>query len=166
MQPNLSEIKSKAKANQKKFNSVFNQLERKKSQDSDVIINEMHEEVFSCTDCLTCANCCKTTGPLFTKRDIKRISSYLQITEAQFEIDYLRVDEEEDFVLKKTPCAFLNLEDNMCNIYEVRPQACASYPHTDMRDQMKIKKLTLKNTGICPAVYDILDRIDHKLKKA
>ena len=31
-----------------------------------------HDEVFEEIDCLSCANCCKTTGPLFTEKDIEK----------------------------------------------------------------------------------------------
>ena len=61
---------------------------------------EIHEEVFAETNCMDCANCCKTTGPLFERKDIDRIAKYLRMKAAQFETNYLRVDEDNDFVFK------------------------------------------------------------------
>jgi Fe-S-cluster containining protein len=68
------------------------------------------------------ANCCKTTGPLFTSADIERISKHLRQKPQQFIEQYLRViDEDQD--LQSVPCSFLN-SDNSCFIYDVRPKAC------------------------------------------
>lgn len=69
-------------------------------------MQELHEDVFAHTDCLTCANCCKTTGPLFTQSDIERISKYLKLKPQQFIETYLRVDEDKDYVLQSVPCTF------------------------------------------------------------
>ena len=113
-------------------------------------------------DCLACANCCKTTGPLFTDRDIERISKHLNLKPAEFETQYLRVDEDDDRVLQQVPCTFLE-EDNKCSIYEVRPKACREYPHTDRANQVPLFPLTLKNAAVCPAVFDMLESIRSKV---
>lgn len=118
----------------------------------------LHDEVFSGTDCLSCANCCKTTGPLFTRPDVERIAKHLRSKPSQFQDTYLRVDEDGDLVLKTVPCAFL-APDNSCTIYEVRPKACREFPHTNRRKFHQISELTLKNVGICPAAYAIVERM-------
>ena len=100
----------------------------------------MHEEVFECTDCLKCANCCTTTGPLFTDKDISRIAKHLRIKPFAFTQQYLRIDDDRDYVLKSVPCTFLE-EDNYCSIYEVRPKACREYPHTDRKKQNQLLNL-------------------------
>ena len=71
---------------------------------------------------------------------------------------YLRVDEDNDYVLKSSPCTFLG-EDNMCSIYESRPKACREYPHTDRKKMVQITDLTYKNTLVCPAVLEIVERL-------
>ena len=68
---------------------------------------ELHEAEFEKTDCLTCANCCKTTGPLFTDKDIQRIAKFLRMKVVDFTKQYLRIDEDNDYVLKTLPCSFL-----------------------------------------------------------
>ncbi len=158
----LTQLKAKSKASKKAFKKLYKRLDKQKDAVVDNMFHEAHESVFACTDCLQCANCCRTTGPLFTNRDIARISRHLQMKEADFVETYLRVDEEEDHVLQKVPCHFLDLNTNMCSIYEVRPKACAEYPHTDMRGQKKIQRLTIKNSEICPAVYEILNSIQDR----
>lgn len=141
---------------------MLEKLIRLDKKEVDHLFQEAHEEVFACTDCLKCANCCKTTGPLFTSADIKRISAKLKLSEKAFVQKYLRKDEDQDMVLQKVPCTFLG-EDNRCSIYEFRPKACREYPHTDQNDQPSIYHLTLKNASICPAVADILDHIRAKI---
>jgi Fe-S-cluster containining protein len=121
----------------------------------DRIMHEAHDKVFACTDCLECANCCKTTGPLLTDKDTVRIAKHLRMSAADFESEYLRVDEDGDHVFQSLPCPFL-AGDNYCMIYEDRPKACKEYPHTDRVKQFQLIDLTLKNEKICPAVEQIL----------
>ena len=44
---------------------------------------QLHEDQFSKINCLECANCRKTTSPIFTNRDISRISKYLKTQDKQ-----------------------------------------------------------------------------------
>ena len=125
-------------------------------------MQEAHEEVFNEVDCLKCANCCKTTGPLWTSKDIDRVSKSLRMKAVDFESRYLKMDEDGDMVLQKTPCAFLG-SDNFCSIYDIRPKACREYPHTNRRKQIQILNLTHTNAGICPAVVRILDKVTGQL---
>ena len=124
---------------------------------------ELHEAEFKKTDCLTCANCCKTTGPLFTDKDIERIAKYFKMKSAQFITQFLRVDEDNDYVLQSVPCTFLGA-DNYCSIYEVRPKACREFPHTDRKKFQQISNLTLKNVEICPAAYNIVEEMKRRIK--
>ena len=155
----LALVQQKAKEN-KKF---FQKLKRVKPKVLDQNIHQLHQDVFKCIDCLKCANCCNTTGPLFTDKDIGRIARYLGIKPSEFTKNYLRIDEDKDYVLQQTPCAFL-LEDNRCSIYDVRPKACREFPHTDRIKQHQILDLTQKNIAICPAVYEIIEKLKTRLK--
>lgn len=117
-----------------------------------------HDEVFERVDCLACANCCKTTSPIFYDRDIERLAKALHLKPAQFIERYLRVDEDRDYVLKASPCPFL-AADNTCDVYHHRPTACREYPHTDRKRMHQILDLTLRNTAVCPAVFTIVEKI-------
>lgn len=143
-----------AKQERKPIKKVISQLRKQRKGDVDKKIHRLHQEAFSEIDCLSCANCCKTTGPLFTQKDINRIASQLKLSPIQFINKYLRVDEDNDYILQTVPCSFLG-EDNYCSIYEFRPKACREYPHTDRINQLGILKLTEKNVNICPAVANI-----------
>jgi uncharacterized protein len=143
----------------KEFGQLIRQLKKKKPKDLDDRMHNLHEEAFQKIDCLECANCCKTTGPLFTDKDTERLAKHLRMKPSQFESTYLQIDEEGDRVLKSLPCPFLG-SDNYCSVYEHRPKACREYPHTDRRKQYQILNLTEKNAAVCPAVYDILKGLE------
>jgi Fe-S-cluster containining protein len=147
----------KAKKEFKSNKKIINNLKKRKSADIDKIFHENHDAEFQKMDCLKCANCCKTTSPIFRNADIRRISKFFRIKEIKFVEEYLRIDEEQDYVLKQSPCQFL-LNDNTCSIYEVRPLACREYPHTDRKNMQQILDLTLQNTLICPVVSRIFDQ--------
>lgn len=139
-------------------------LKKKPPKNLDYVAQQIHEEVFEEIDCLQCANCCKTTGPLFTDKDIERISKHLRMKPVDFESKFLKTDEDQDMILQNLPCFFLN-KDNTCNIYEVRPKACREYPHTDRKKIYQINSLTLKNTVICPAAYVFVEKMMASLQK-
>ena len=136
----------------------FARLRKRVPKDLDQQMLELHEDVFEQTDCLQCANCCKTTSPLFTDKDIERIAKHLRLRPAEFTERYLHIDEDGDFVLNHAPCPFLG-GDNYCSIYDVRPKACREYPHTDRKNFHQLFNLTIKNTEICPAAFEIVERM-------
>ena len=70
---NLSAILEDSAKAKKENETLLKVLKNKKSQKVDELFHEAHQKVFACTDCLKCANCCKTTGPKFTDRDVDRI---------------------------------------------------------------------------------------------
>jgi Fe-S-cluster containining protein len=133
-------------------------LKKKDPRKVDDAFHEIHEEVFEEVDCLTCANCCKTTSPIFYPVDIERLAKSLRMKPGAFIEKYLRVDEDNDYVLKSSPCPFLD-QDNYCLVYEDRPKACREYPHTDRKKMVQIMELTHKNTLVCPAVLEMVERL-------
>jgi|TARA_R110002167_G_scaffold86417_3_gene233926 hypothetical protein len=159
-------IKQLPKLAQEKHNEnkkFFGKLRKKPPKDLDYIMQDLHEAEFKKTDCLNCANCCKTTGPLFTNADIERIAKHFRMKPQKFIDQFLRMDEENDYVLQSVPCTFLGA-DNYCSIYEVRPKACREFPHTDRKKFQQISNLTLKNVAICPAAYNIVEEMKKIIK--
>jgi Fe-S-cluster containining protein len=136
-----------------------------KADKNDVLkqLPRLHEEAFEKIDCLQCANCCRNYSPRFKTPDIKRISRYLNMKEGLFIETYLKVDEDGDYVVKRTPCPFLG-EDNRCTIYEHRPSDCMRFPYTDEDVIIKRQALTLKNSSFCPIVYYVLENLLTKTK--
>lgn len=148
----------RARQNEAENKKLASRLRKKRPKDLDRFINEWDETAFECIDCLQCANCCKTTGPKFTDQDIDRIARHLGLKASLFMQRYLRKDEDGDLVLQALPCPFLG-DDNYCSIYEVRPKACADYPHTQHRKMHKHLSLMQRNSLICPAVALIFGKL-------
>ncbi|RAV31060.1 YkgJ family cysteine cluster protein [Sinomicrobium soli] len=162
MKEELAHLPQLAKDKHKENKKYFAKLRKKPPKNLDHVMRELHDEVFSEVDCLECANCCKTTGPLFTDADIERIARHLKLKPRQFTDRYLRMDEDQDYVLQSVPCAFLGA-DNYCLIYDVRPKACREYPHTDRKKFHQITDITLKNTAICPAAFRVVEAMKKRL---
>ena len=141
--------------NQKKYAHFLKKADRNKVLRA---LPALNEEAFEKIECLKCANCCRNYSPRFKTPDIKRISRHLKMKESVFIETYLRLDDEGDYVAKKTPCPFLG-EDNYCNIYENRPSDCHRFPYTDEDVLLKRPKLTLKNSTFCPIVYYVLEKL-------
>ena len=162
LKPQLNELGKLAKDKHNENKKYFDKLKKKVPKNLDYVMQDLHDAEFKKTDCLECANCCKTTGPLFTSADIERISKHFKQKPQQFIEQYLRIDEDNDYVLKSVPCTFLEV-DNKCFIYEVRPKACREFPHTDRKKFQQISNLTLKNVEICPAAYNIVEKMKEKI---
>jgi Fe-S-cluster containining protein len=155
---NISELKQAASKRMEEHKKLLAVLKKKNSSDVDKVFQRLHDEAFEKIDCLQCANCCKTTSPIFYQRDIERLAKHFRIRPSEFIEQYLHIDEDNDYVLNFTPCPFLG-DDNYCSVYESRPTACREYPHTDRKRVQQIFNLTLKNASVCPAVFDILENI-------
>ena len=160
-QISLSEIRNRALDLKPETKSFFDKLRKKKPKNLDKIVHELHDNVFQEIDCLDCANCCKSISPTLYDKDVERLAKHFKMKPSQFVDEYLYVDEEGDYVFKQTPCPFL-LPDNYCMAYESRPKACREYPHTDRKRFYQILNLTLKNTEICPAVFDLVEKLKEK----
>ena len=164
LKPQLNELGKLAKDTHIETKKYFDKLKKKTPKNLDYVMQDLHDAEFKKTDCLDCANCCKTTGPLYTEKDIERISKHLRMKPADFEAKFLRIDEDNDKVLQNLPCFFLN-EDNTCAICEVRRKACREYPHTDRKKIYQINNLMLKNTVICPAAFTFVEKMMKTLSK-
>jgi len=149
------EIAKNKAAENKKF---LNGLKKKDPRKIDDAFHSVHDQVFEEIDCLTCANCCKTTSPIFYQTDIERVAKSLRMKPGDFIETYLRIDEDKDYVLKSSPCPFLD-SDNYCKVYAERPKACREYPHTNRKKMVQIMDLTHKNTLVCPAVLEMVERL-------
>lgn len=158
----LKQLPKKAKDKEKENRKLFKKLRKKPPNNLDNMMVELHDKEFAKTDCLKCANCCKTTAPWLNDQDIARIAKHLKLKEQKFIEEYLEVGEDNEFSFKLVPCVFL-MPDNECSIYNVRPKACREYPHTNRRKFQQIETITIENTAICPATYNIMEALKANL---
>jgi len=150
----LPTLAAKSEAEWKRFFSK----NKKKLEGMDLQVHALHDKISGCTDCLTCANCCRSLGPRITDKDVEHMAKALRIKASDVIKKYLRIDEDKDMVFQSMPCPFLGL-DNYCSIYESRPKACREYPHTDRKRFYQLFNLSIKNAYTCPIVYEVLKQL-------
>lgn len=154
----IQDWKTNREANKKQnLKFLFSQRNYDNQENID-LVKGLHREAFGKIDCLKCANCCKTSPALLVVEDINRISKHLGISSKQFKKNYVLEDFNGEISLNTIPCHFLNT-DNTCSIYDVRPKACRSYPHTDDPKFFNQPKLNTENTIVCPATYYVVERL-------
>ena len=143
--------------NKKRLRSFLTRIEKNKSPNLHLVTLEANELAWAKTDCLDCANCCKTMSPTYTQRDISRISKFLGMTRRAFTEKWLYKDKTGDWMNKKQPCQFLDLKTNLCGIYEVRPRDCAGFPHHSTKKIKDYGHMYKQNVEFCPATYRLVE---------
>ena len=154
------------KINRRRFRYFLTRLETVKPKGLDKIALEVNKEVWAETDCLACANCCKTMTPTFTPKDIKRISAHFNQTPDEFKTKWLYKERGTgDMMNKKQPCQFLNLKDNKCSIYEIRPDDCSGFPHHTKKHFTDWVRVYKQNVEYCPATYKLVEKMLERVGK-
>ena len=161
---NLRSFKLKVRKNKKAFKRFLTKLEKNPTKGLHKRVEEIDAAVWKETDCLSCANCCKTMTPTFTVKDIKRIAAHFEMTPQVFKDKWLKFDKKDkDWMNKKQPCQFLNLKDNKCSIYEIRPADCAGFPHLTKKKMVDYIHVHQQNIELCPATYRMVEKMMEKL---
>ena len=80
----LKNLPQRAKDTHNENKKFFAMLKKKPPKHLDALMQELNDSEFERTDCLTCANCCKTTGPLFTDKDVERLAKNFRMKEAVY----------------------------------------------------------------------------------
>ncbi len=164
MQPvNLRSFKQKVRYHKKNFRRFLGRLEKQPPTQLDKTAAAIDQAVWKETDCLSCANCCKTMTPTFTNTDIKRIAAHLEMSPAEFKEKWLFFDKKDkDWMNTKQPCQFLDLKSNMCSIYAVRPADCAGFPHLTKKKFVDYIHVHQQNIAYCPATYRMVEKMMEK----
>ncbi len=153
-------FKKEMNLKKRKLTTFLTKLEKFKIPEIETIRKKADAEAWTETDCLSCANCCRSMTPTFTENDLLRIAPHFKMTVDEFKAKWLYFEKsDKDWVNVKQPCQFLNLNDNKCNIYEIRPEDCAKFPHhlkKEMDDYIHVYKQNLK---YCPATLKWVDKM-------
>jgi Fe-S-cluster containining protein len=161
---NLPVLKRWMKINRRRFRYFLTRLETVKPRGLDSLAKKLDQEVWKETDCLQCANCCKTMTPTFTETDIRRIAAHFNQTPEAFKKQWLYKERGTgDWMNKKQPCQFLNLKTNKCSIYSIRPADCSGFPHHTKRGFTEWVHVYKQNVEYCPATYRLVEKMMDKL---
>ncbi|MEO6490705.1 MAG: YkgJ family cysteine cluster protein [Ferruginibacter sp.] len=142
----------------KTFRSFLLRTERNPPKGIDKLTPIIEPQVWAEVDCLSCANCCKKMTPTFTEQDLKRISAHFNQTPEAFKKQWLKKS-NNDLVNKTEPCQFLNLTDNKCSIYAIRPVDCSGFPHLSKKKWSDYAHVHKQNIDYCPATFKMVEKL-------
>ena len=167
MSVNLRSFKQRARHRKTTLRRFLSKLQKDPPRKLDELTMTVEKEVWHEVDCMSCANCCKTMSPTYNSKDIKRISAHLNMTVQQFKDKWLTKERiTGDWLNKTTPCQFLDLDTNMCGIYEVRPVDCAGFPHLAKKKMVEYMHVHKQNVETCPATYRMIEKMMERLKQS
>jgi uncharacterized protein len=154
------------KAHQKKllivrkpYRRFLNKMEKTPAIGIDKMTAAIDKEVWKEVECLSCANCCKKMTPTFTPKDLKRVAAHFGETVEAFKTKWLKKERNGDWVNTTQPCQFLNLKDNKCSIYAVRPDDCAGFPHLAKKKFDDYAHVHKQNIDYCPATLKMVEKL-------
>jgi len=160
---NLKLFRKNVKNNKSAFKRFLTRLEKNPPRGLDKIAAQTDAEMWKNNDCLSCANCCKTMSPTYTGTDLRRISQHFGMTVNEFKAKWLYKDRNGDWLNKNQPCQFLNLEDNKCSIYPIRPRDCAGFPHHTKKRMVEYMHVFKQNIEYCPATYKLVEMMKERI---
>jgi hypothetical protein len=161
----LRSFRLRLRHRQKSFNRFLNKLGKKAPRHLDSLVAKTEKEIWHEVHCLSCANCCKTMTPTYTAKDIKRIASFLEVTEDAVKEKWLKKERGTgDWINKTNPCPFLDLKTNYCTVYEARPADCAGFPHLTKKKFTDYLHVHKQNLDSCPATFQLVERMIYLLE--
>ena len=161
----LKELKKKYNKHKKPMKRFIKQLEESDVSEIMHIAHHTEKEVWDKVSCISCANCCKKMTPTLTKTDKQRIATHLGLSTKEFKEKYLVYDKEEkDWRMQQQPCVFLNLDTNMCTIYDYRPLDCRGFPHLVKEPVSDFAYIHKQNIKYCPATYLWVEKMMEKIE--
>jgi Fe-S-cluster containining protein len=158
----LKKFEEIAQSMRPELEGFLNKLDETVPRGLSRIVAEEDAKVWQEVDCTTCANCCKTMTPVFTRADIKRIATYLKMSPKAFYDKWLMKEEDSGNIVNVLqPCQFLI--DDKCSIYEVRPRDCAEFPHHNKKPFDLYNDTFIQNLHRCPATLNLINRLKNRI---
>jgi Fe-S-cluster containining protein len=163
IQTDLSKIKYYAQKYEKQnwnFRSYLKFMDQT-DVELDSLVVDISDAIINQINCKTCANCCKEKSPSVLDKEILSISDRLKISKEEFINKYLEnIEDSHDFMISKRPCPFL--KNNGCEIYDIRPEDCRSYPHLH-KEGFRARLIgVIENYSICPIVFNTYNQLKEK----
>ncbi len=132
------------------------------SEKVDKIVQKLNEEIVSQIDCQNCGNCCKLLSSCLSDSEIITLSKIDKVSKEDYICEFVEKDDSNNKkYLKDIPCRYL--KDNSCTIYESRPLACKSYPHTQKKNFTSRTIKMIENYEICPIVFNLYELLKLEL---
>jgi hypothetical protein len=165
IQTDLSKIKDYAQKNEMQNWRFRSELKMMDTTDTEIdsLVVEVSDRITKQIKCKSCANCCKEKSPNVLEEEILLISNRLGISKGEFEKRYLeKAEDGSEFIIRKRPCPFL--KNNECEIYDIRPEDCRSYPHLH-KEGFRTRLIgVLENYSVCPIVFNTYNELRQTCK--
>lgn len=160
----LASLRRKAKqdAAQNRYYRAYIKEKLPLSNDAlDTEVAALADDAFSRINCLSCGACCRRNQIAVTTKDIRRLARAVGATTEYFTRRYVAETSTGTTYVKGGPCPFLG-DNNICSVYEDRPQACRDFPYLHEK-KIRVRTLTmLENVGECPIVEDVWTKLKKK----
>jgi Fe-S-cluster containining protein len=133
----------------------------KSHRHSDRRLRRFGEEIEAQIDCTECANCCRVTEVGITEKDVEKLAKFVGTSRREFVEQFTALDGSGAAILKRNENGCVFLENNLCTVYQARPQNCANFPHV-VRGAGSIASRMwqfLDRVGYCPIVYNWMETV-------
>ena len=161
IETDLEKIKVLAQLRDEQNEKFRRYLKNRNGHKTDVLVHRLNEEIAPRIDCTACGNCCKELTPYLSKNDLEKIAEATRRNVEETIAAYTEKDELGIALAKDMPCCFL--ADNKCTIYQHRPETCQSFPHLHKTGFNSRLRSAIDNYGICPIIYNVIERMKVEL---
>lgn len=159
----LDEIRHLANQRNDEFDVIRHLLQMDEDLDDtllDQLVNQIASQIAHRIDCTTCGNCCRSLHVYVTPTDIDRLKPYIETLQpdiATHLLDHASAKAHDEWArFHHQPCVFL--KNNLCSVYESRPDTCRAYP-AFTPDFRWLMADFIAGSAICPIIYHVLDAI-------
>ena len=150
----------------KPLGRFLNRIKRNRPKYLQEIAVKATKNVWEGIDCLSCANCCKSMSPTYTNADINKIALFLKISPGEMKNRWLKKERGTgNWINKSKPCQFLDLQTNLCTVYNVRPRDCAGFPHLTRKRFIDYVHVHQQNLDECPATFRMVKRMEELVSR-
>jgi Fe-S-cluster containining protein len=122
-------------------------------------------EVQKHVDCTACANCCRHSVVSVNKSEIENIARHLGTTSEAVARSYTVPDPDAPAlrILLNSGNGCVFLDDNLCMIYDARPQACRDFPYVaNGKHSLGSRQSSLARWApLCPIIFNALEGYKH-----
>ena len=73
----------------------------------------------------------------------------------------VETDTDGEYHFNTLPCPFL--KNNLCSVYNFRPNDCRSYPHLHKKNFVSRTMSVVNNTSICPIVFNVYEELKSEI---
>jgi uncharacterized protein len=132
-------------------------LRARDSDQVDVLVHRLNDEITPRIDCTACGNCCRSLIIHTERPEHERLAARMAMSPEAWESTYVETSLGGETVLNTIPCTFLT--GNLCSIYEDRFSECREFPHLHRSHFTGRLFQTLMHYGNCPIIYTLVEAL-------